>query len=119
MHTAEHAVAIEMQRCMDDCHDCSAACVRAMEHWFKRRGKHVEVSRIRTLSDCIAICQTSAGFVQRGSPFQARICGLCAEVCLDCERDCRRELGDEVMQRCAEACRRCAESCERMASVAA
>jgi hypothetical protein len=117
MHTAEHAVAIEMQQCIDECLNCWEVCVRTMEHCFELRGKHVEATQIRTLSDCAAICQTTAGFMLRGSQFHARICGVCAEVCRECER--RRTGDDEVMQRYADACRRCAESCERMASVAA
>jgi hypothetical protein len=118
MHTAEHAVAIEMQQCIDECLNCCEQCVRTMEHCFELRGKHVEASQIRTLSDCAAICQTTAGFMLRGSQFHARICGVCAEVCRECERECRRMGDDQMMQQCAHACRRCAESCERMASVA-
>jgi hypothetical protein len=119
MHTAEHAMAIEMQQCIDECLNCCEVCVRTMEHSFELRGKHVEASQIRTLSDCAAICQTSAGFMLRGSQFHARICGVCAEVCRECERECRRTGDDQTTQQCADACRRCAESCERMANVAA
>jgi hypothetical protein len=119
MHTAEHAVALEMQQCIDECLSCHEVCVRTMEQWFERRGKHVAPSEIRTLSDCAAICQTSAGFMLRGSQLHSRICGVCADVCRECERECRRAGDDEKLQRCADACRRCAESCERMANVAA
>ena len=119
MHTAEHAIAIEMQRCIDECMSCSEVCVRTMEHWFGLRGKLAGGSQIRVLSDCAAICQTNVGFMLRGSPFHSRTCGVCAEICHECERECRGVDGDHIMQRCADACRRCAESCERMASVAA
>jgi hypothetical protein len=119
MHTAEHAMAIEMQRCIDECLNCYEACVRMMEHRFKLHGKRVEAGDLRPLSDCAAICQASAGFMRRGSQFYARVCGVCAEVCWQCERECRRAAGDEMTRRCADACRRCAELCERMANVAA
>lgn len=119
MHTAEHATAIEMQRCIDECLNCCEVCVRTMEHWFELHGKNVGGSQIRALSDCLAICQTTAGFVLRGSQFHTRACSVCAEICRECERECRRFTDDEAMQRCAEACRRCAESCERMTAVAA
>jgi hypothetical protein len=108
-----------MQQCINDCLNCSEVYVRTMEHWFELRGKHVEATQIRTLSDCAAICQTSAGFMLRGSPFHVRICGVCAEVCRECERECRRTPDDQTTQRCANACRCCAESCERMANVMA
>jgi hypothetical protein len=118
MHTAEHTTAIEIQRCIDACLNCYEVCVRTTEHWFKLRGKHVGGSQLRALSDCVAICQTNAGFMRRGSQFQARTCAVCAEISRECERECAR-VDDEQMQRCAEACRRCADACERMAGVAA
>ena len=119
MHTAEHAAAIEFQQCIDDCFSCGELCVRTMEHCFELRGKRVEASQIRTLSDCAAICQTTAGFMIRASAFHPRVCGVCAEVCHACERECRSATDDPKMQQCADACRRCAESCERLASVSA
>jgi hypothetical protein len=119
MHTAEHAVAIEIQQCIDECLNCCEVCVRTMEHSFELHGKHVEGNQIRTLSDCAAICQTNAGFMLRGSPLHTRTCAVCAEVCRECERECRRMGDDQMMQQCADASRRCAESCERMANVAA
>jgi hypothetical protein len=119
MHTAEHATAIEIQRCIDDCLNCYEVSVRTIEHWFGLRGKHVDANQIRTLSDCAAICQTAARFMLRGSQFHVRVCSLCAEVCWECERECRQARDDELTQRCADACRRCAESCERIAAIAA
>jgi hypothetical protein len=119
MHTAEHATAMEIQQCIDECLNCCEVCVRTTEHWFELRGKHVEASQVRTVSDCVAICQTNAGFMLRGSRFHAGTCALCAEVCRECERECRRIGDDQMMQQCADACRRCAESCERIANVAA
>ena len=118
MHTAEHAMAIDMQQCIDECLSCCEACVRTLSYWFERRGKHVLAEEIRALSDCAAICQTSAGFMLRGSPFHARACGVCAEVCAECERQCRRLTDDERMRLCADTCRQCAESCERIAKAA-
>lgn len=119
MHTAEHAIALDMQRCIDDCLNCCEVSVRTMEHWFELHGKRVGGSQLRAISDCLAICQANAGFLLRGSQFQARICAVCAEICRECERECRRLDDDETLLRCADACRRCAESCDRVANVAA
>jgi hypothetical protein len=118
MHTAEHAVAIEIQRCIDECLRCYEVCVRTMEHWFKLRGKRVGGPQLRALSDCVAICEMNAGFMRRGSQFHTRTCAICAEICRECERECAG-VDDDQMHRCADACRRCAESCERMAAIAA
>jgi hypothetical protein len=120
MHTAEHAMAIEMQRCIDECLNCGQACIRTIERRFELRGKNVHARQIRMLSDCAAICQTTAGFMLRGSPFHAPLCAVCAEVCSECERECRSiDDGDEVTRQCADACRRTTEACERLANVAA
>jgi hypothetical protein len=119
VHTAEHVAAIEFQQGIDECLTCCEVCVRTMEHCFELRGKRVNQSQLRTLSDCVAVCQTTAGFMMRGSLFHARMSGLCAEVCRECERECRQLADDEKMRQCAEACRRCAEACERIVGVAA
>jgi hypothetical protein len=82
-------------------------------------GRHAESAHIRLMLDCAEICQTSANFMLRGSELHSRTCGVCAEVCERCARDCE-QLGDDAhMRACAEACRRCADSCKHMAALAA
>jgi hypothetical protein len=103
VHTAEYTMAREMDQCIDDCLSCYAICVRTSQHCLELGGKHADANHIRILSDCAAICNTSAGFMLRGSPLHTRICAVCAEVCRECEH----------------ACRQCAESCERMARMTA
>jgi hypothetical protein len=80
-------------------------------------GDHAETSHIRLLLDCAEICQTSANFMLRMSNFHNQTCGVCAEVCEHCARDCERFEDDEMMQQCAEACRSCARSCREMAGM--
>jgi hypothetical protein len=114
-HATEGHVTKEMQRCIDNCLDCSSFCIQTVQHCLELGGRHAEASHIRTLNDCAAICQTSAGFMLRGSPMHTKTCALCAEVCRECASACRRMGDDPIMEECAQICDRCAESCERIA----
>lgn len=62
---------------------------------------------------CAEICRTSAYFMQLGTEFHKRTCGVRADVCEECARSCE-EVGG--MDECIQACRRCAESYHRMAA---
>ena len=103
-----------MRRCIDECQSCLAICLESVTHCLQQGGKHAEANHIRTLLDCVEACQASANFMLRGSPLHARVCGVCADACDACARECERFDDDPMMQRCAEECRRCAESCRQM-----
>ena len=106
----------EMRQCIEDCLDCHRICLETVTHCLQRGGEHAESEHIRLLLDCAQICQTSADFMLRASPFHTRTCGICAEICRQCAEECAR-LGadDSTMQQCADLCRRCVESCMHMA----
>jgi hypothetical protein len=74
------------------------------------------VNLVGVLLDCADICQTSANFMLRGSPYHVVTCAACAELCRACEEGCRAAVRDEQLVHCAEVCAACAESCERMAN---
>ena len=114
-HTATHP-SPEMLQCVDECLDCYAICESTMRYCVESGGKHAEPSHLRLLADCTAICQTSAGFMLRGSDLHTRVCGVCAEVCRRCADSCTQvDPSDQTMKDCAAQCRSCADSCERMA----
>lgn len=106
----------EMRECIQNCTECTNACLETVQHCLTMGGKHAEASHIRMLLDCAAICKTSAEFMLGTSPFHSHVCEVCAEICRGCAEDCERTAeSDETMRRCAQACRKCAESCKRMA----
>lgn len=113
-HATETTITAEMRNCAQECTDCHAICTETIQHCLAMGGEHVSSEHIRTLLDCAQICQTSADFLTRGSEFHGSTCAVCAEVCRECERECRKLGNDQAMQNCADACRKCAESCERM-----
>lgn len=107
-------VSPQMRECIQECQTCHTTCLETVTHCLQRGGPHAEAGHIRLLLDCAEICQTSANFMLRGSPFHAATCGVCAEICERCAQDCERLGDDEMMRQCAESCRRCAASCQRM-----
>jgi hypothetical protein len=111
-HGGQHQA--EMRRCIELCTECHNVCVETLARCLQHGGEHAEPAHVRLMLDCAEICQTSANFMLRGSELHGRTCGVCADVCERCARDCAG-FAEEFMQRCADACRRCAESCRQMA----
>jgi hypothetical protein len=103
-----------MQSCIDACQACHEVCIETIQHCLKMGGKHASPEHIRTLMDCVQICETSADFMLRQSELHAHTCAACAAVCDRCAASCDA-LGGAEMKNCAEACRRCADECRRMA----
>ena len=100
--------------CIEACLACYQTCFSmAMNHCLEEGGKHVEPQHFRIMMACAEICRTSAHFMLMSSSHAKHVCKECAEICLQCAKDCEK-LGD--MQECVAACRACAEACQRMAA---
>jgi hypothetical protein len=129
-----------MQQCIENCTMCHNVCLETLNYSLWLGGRYNESVHLRLLMDCAEICQTSANFMLRGSDLHRKTCGVCAEVCEDCARDCERyavpgEGGgapmsrhsgksgvskdnvDDQMKYCAEICKQCAKSCREMAQM--
>ena len=106
-----------MQECIEECLNCHAVCTMTLQHCIASGGEHTEVNLIGILLDCAEMCQTSANFMLRGSPYHVITCAACAELCRACEEACRDVTGDEQLTHCADVCAACAESCDRMAEM--
>ena len=112
-----HEMTGEMQSCIDECLECHRICLETAAHCLALGGNHAEANHITALLDCAEICQTSANFMLRGSPYHPITCLACAELCRGAEESCRQVGGeDEQLALCAEACAACADHCERMAA---
>lgn len=65
----------------------------------------------------IAVCSSFAELATLGSPHVKAIAALCAKVCRDCEKACRKhELHHAECKACGESCARCAMECEKLAA---
>jgi hypothetical protein len=103
----------DMRECIEACQSCHEVCLDTIQHCLAMGGKHVSPEHIRTLMDCAEICETSAGFMIRGSQLHVHTCAACAAICEACAASCE-QLGGTEMQRCADECRRCAGLCRAM-----
>lgn len=106
----------EMETCIQDCLDCYRVCMETKNYCLEQGGKHAEPEHIKTLSDCMELCKTSAHFMIKDSELHTGVCDLCAEACRKCAESCEKFEGDEQMENCAKSCRQCASSCETMAA---
>jgi hypothetical protein len=109
----------EMQQCVEACLNCHAACTMAAQHCLAQGGELADIDMIGVLLDCAEMCQTSANFLLRGSPYHVVTCAACAEICRVCEEACRGVSDDEQLRDCAETCAGCADHCEHMANAQA
>jgi hypothetical protein len=105
----------KMAQCIEHCLACSKTCFETLNFCIDQGGKHVESAHLHLMMNCKKICQLAAQFMLSKSRYHARLCGLCAEICRDCERECAK-FSEPPMKACADACRRCADSCETMAA---
>ena len=117
-HEHEHAQD-ELLECVEECLNCHAVCTMTLQHCLaKGGGAHTELNLVALLLDCAEMCQTSANFMLRGSPYHVLTCGACAELCRACENACRALPNDEQVAHCADVCAECSASCGSMAGLA-
>jgi hypothetical protein len=107
----------DMQECIEECLNCHAVCTMTLQHCIASGGDRTEVNLIGILLDCAELCQTSANYMLRGSPYHVITCAAAAELCRACEEACRAVSGDEQLAHCADVCAACAEVCDRMAQM--
>jgi hypothetical protein len=94
---------------------CARTCYEmAMSQARQPGGKPLEVEHLALMLNCADLCETTARFLINDSPVQARVAGVCAEVCQECARHCER-VND--MNECVDACRACAVDCGRLSSM--
>jgi len=104
------------QDCIAHCWECRTECQKVFfSHCLEEGGKHVEKDHVLILMDCIAICQTAADSMVRGSPVHAAICAAAASICEACAESCDA-IDTETMRRLGAICRACAKSCHEMAT---
>lgn len=82
-------------------------------HCLEEGGEHTNPRHVKTMADCIAMCQIAADSLRRDSPLHPQICKACAVVCDECAKSCE-SIGGLEMQNCAKVCKDCAQNCREM-----
>lgn len=111
----EHEGHDSMDDCIEACLQCHVVCTMTAQYALAQGGDLADVNHVALLLDCAEMCQTSANFMLRGSPFHELTCGVCAEICRTCAETCREHPDDEHLAHCAEVCETCADHCGAMA----
>lgn len=105
-----------MDECIEACLQCHVVCTMTAQYCLVRGGERAAVDQVALLLDCAQLCQTSADFMVRGSPYHVATCRACAEVARACSEACAAVADDEELAHCAEVCATCADLCEQMAA---
>ncbi len=117
---SNHHINQPMHEAIETCQSCHAVCLETIAQCLEMGGTHAAPGHIRTLQDCVQICNASADYMLRNSDFHPHICGVCVDICERCAVNCESlSNGDDFMAKCAEACRKCAESCREMSTAGA
>ncbi len=108
-----------MTECKQLAWACRETCQRTLfKYCLQMDGEHSAPRHVKTMIDCIQICQVAADFITRESENHTSVCETCATICDKCVTSCEM-LGGEHMQACANACRKCADMCRKMTGMQA
>jgi len=66
-----------------------------------------------------AVCDAFSYLVTANSRYVKAYGEVCAQVCMDCEKECLKHDKHEECKACAKACADCREECERVVKAAA
>lgn len=100
--------------CIIACWDCRQHCQKTFyHHCLDKGGAHTTPEHVKSMSDCIQICQINADFMIRQSQHINEVNKACAAICESCALSCEK-IGDEAMLDCAKMCRKCSKLCATM-----
>jgi hypothetical protein len=91
---------------------CASACNAAFAYCLTRGGDHVEEHHLKSLADCMEVCQLTATLVSRGSRYGDAMRAVCADACHDVATSCARFTDDPGMVACGDAARRAEAWCQ-------
>ncbi|MCS1350822.1 four-helix bundle copper-binding protein [Mechercharimyces sp. CAU 1602] len=102
-----------VQQCIDACLNCAQSCRICLTACLHEPDVANRIECIRTLQDCIDICDSAVRFMTANSPYAMQVCDLCATICSACAQQCT-QMQDEHCQMCATHCQECADACRSM-----
>ena len=85
-----------------------AAAVRS----FDAGGMELDPVHLRLLLDCAQMCEMTADFMSRNSPYHLYLCEVCAAICEACGESCALA---GAMEECAAICQECIVVCRALA----
>lgn len=85
-----------------------AAAVRS----FDAGGMELDPVHLRLLLDCAQMCEITADFMSRNSPYHLYLCEVCAAICEACAESCALA---GSMEECTAICQECIVVCRALA----
>lgn len=106
-----------MQQAIENATACATSCLESINYCSRKRGKYAEPSRLGLLLDCARICEITADYMLRKSPFYGILCELSAEICEQTARSCSEFPADGMLKDCTQKCMACTVSCREIAKM--
>jgi hypothetical protein len=79
---------------------------------FDAGGMELDPVHLRLLLDCAQMCEMTADFMSRNSPYHLYLCEVCAAICEACAESCALA---GSMEECAAICQECIVVCRALA----
>ena len=79
---------------------------------FDAGGMELDPVHLRLLLDCAQMCEMTADFMSRNSPYHLYLCEVCAAICEACAESCALA---GAMEECAAICQECIVVCRALA----
>lgn len=67
-----------------------------------------------TIAAMLPACEALAELAVQGSPRLKAFAAVCALICRDCEKSCRKHEVHAICEQCADACAACAAQCDKV-----
>jgi len=111
-HMGAAALADAARKCVVNGDACVSHCLALFV-----AGDTSVASCARNAYQMSAMCAALARLASANSPHLANMAKVCREVCLDCEKECRKhEKEHDTCKACADSCAACAEECKKIAA---
>jgi Cys-rich four helix bundle protein (predicted Tat secretion target) len=101
----------DTSRCVNTGEACVAHCLRLLGE-----GDKSLAACAKSVQDTIAGCTALRQLAAANSPHVAGLARVVAEICHDCETECRKHEKHQVCRDCGDACAQCAKECQKAAA---
>lgn len=115
-HAPANTKAADLQTAAADCvvkgQSCLAHCLELLG-----QGDKAMAECAKAVNQMLAICGALQNLAAQNAPHLPALAKLAQQVCLDCEKACRKhEKKHEECRACAESCAACAKKCKELAA---
>jgi Cys-rich four helix bundle protein (predicted Tat secretion target) len=97
--------------CVNSGEACIAHCLVLLG-----QGEKELAACAQSVEDTVAACTALRQMAAANSPHVPKLAAVVADICTDCETECRKHEKHKVCHDCAEACAQCAKECQKAAA---